>query len=395
MMACVRIPYFVAGVERRAQPRLRRQALVVGGQPWQAAAVYAVSAESQQVGVQRGQPLRQAYALCPEANFLPTAEAAYRQAVQAVTELLHPFTPLVEPRWTHPAAIYYVDCPPASPPGLRDYVQQLGRTVRAGSGLAPAVGLAPTKSAAYLAARLTPVQHGRLVSAENLLPFLAAIPLARLTLDPALQQRLAQFGLRTLGQLAQLPPDAIRQQFGPAGETLYHIGQGRDPRPIQPPPPALTAAVSLTFDDPVADWTRLEAGLDHLTAQLARQLQAAGQAAGRLRLSLTAPPAAPQSAQAGYALPGQRAAWLAEQARRLLRQCHPPPGVSALRLEAADLQPALAHSLTLFDTPPTGAPGDIRPRLQPRFAGQVWQVAVARAPASPLPEQRYRLTVSA
>lgn len=391
MIACVRIPYFVAAVERRAQPRLQRQALVVGGEPWQDAAVYAVSAESQAAGVQRGQPLRQAYALCPAANFLPAAESAYRQAIQAVAAVLHTFTPLVEPRWTHPAAIYYVDCPPLKLPGLHAYLQHLGRAVRADSRLLPAIGLAPTKSAAYLAARLTPVQHGRLVSAATLLPFLAAIPLARLNLEPDLSRRLAQFGLHSLGQLAQLPPDAIRLQFGPAGEALYRVGRGQDPRPIQPPPAALAVSLSLTLDDPIVNWTHLEPALDSLATQLAGQLQNAGQVAGRLRLRLAGPSTAPPAVQASYAAPGQSAAWLREQARALLHHCAPSAGVAALELTADELQPALARPLTLLDAPPSPA-ADRQPSLATRFAGQLWRVAAATPPVSPLPEHGYRLT---
>ena len=62
-IACVRIPCFTVAIERRANPQLEEQPLVVydrGG---------VLDASPEAAGVRRGLPLRQAKALCPSAVF--------------------------------------------------------------------------------------------------------------------------------------------------------------------------------------------------------------------------------------------------------------------------------------------------------------------------------------
>src|SRR3989442_14629481 len=81
--------------------------------------------------------------------------------------------------------------------------------------------------------------------------FLAAQPVAVLPLDPDAHRRLRQLGLRTLGQLAALPEEAIVSQFGRAGRRWWRLAAGAtaDPvvgrllsQPISPPPTFFTPA---------------------------------------------------------------------------------------------------------------------------------------------------------
>ena len=62
--------------------------------------------------------------------------------------------------------------------------------------------------------------------------FLAAQPLAALPIDPDTHRRLRQLGLRTLGQLAALPEDAVAAQFGDPGRRLWRLAAGRTVEPV-------------------------------------------------------------------------------------------------------------------------------------------------------------------
>src|ERR1051325_6404868 len=56
--------------------------------------------------------------------------------------------------------------------------------------------------------------------------FLAAQPLAVLPLDPDTHRRLRLLGLRTIGDLAALPEEAVVSQFGRAGRRLWRLAAG-------------------------------------------------------------------------------------------------------------------------------------------------------------------------
>ncbi len=63
--------------------------------------------------------------------------------------------------------------------------------------------------------------------------FLAPLPVAVLGL-PALARLLARLGVRTLGGLAALPEDSVRDRFGPEGEIAHRVAAGLDPRRVVP-----------------------------------------------------------------------------------------------------------------------------------------------------------------
>src|SRR5207237_713595 len=62
--------------------------------------------------------------------------------------------------------------------------------------------------------------------------FLAAQPLAVLPLDPDTHRRLRLLGLRTIGDLAALPEEAVVSQLGRAGRRLWRLAAGESPGPV-------------------------------------------------------------------------------------------------------------------------------------------------------------------
>jgi DNA polymerase-4/protein ImuB len=94
--------------------------------------------------------------------------------------------------------------------------------------------------------------------------FLAAQPLAALPIDPDTHRRLRQLGLRTLGQLAAIPEDAVAAQFGDAGRRLWRLAAGRTVEPVTGRPAPEPVAAQLTFYSPVADRALLARALDRL-----------------------------------------------------------------------------------------------------------------------------------
>src|SRR5688500_13859063 len=68
--------------------------------------------------------------------------------------------------------------------------------------------------------------------------FLFPLPLSTADPSPELASILANWGLRTLGELTALPRDEIVLRFGSEGLALWQRATGGDPRPLHLVPPA-------------------------------------------------------------------------------------------------------------------------------------------------------------
>lgn len=91
------------------------------------------------------------------------------------------------------------------------------------------IGGASTRTAAILAARMAP---GTLVPYNRESRFLAALPVTALKfcmeVEDALFETFANWGIRTLGEVAGLPHTSLVARFGEKGATLQRLARGED-----------------------------------------------------------------------------------------------------------------------------------------------------------------------
>ncbi|WP_334194979.1 Y-family DNA polymerase, partial [Pararhodobacter sp.] len=147
-------------------------------------------------------------------------------------------------------------------------------------GLSSRLALASTWGAAWALARFGPV---RAICADT-----APLPVAGLRLDEETVLLLNRLGLRTIGQLADLPRLSLARRFAravPAQNPLIRLDQmsGHLPEPVSPPdaPPVFRADARLA--EPIFDPSHYLPGL---CAALCDQLAQAHQGARRLRLTV-------------------------------------------------------------------------------------------------------------
>jgi DNA polymerase-4 len=392
MIACVRLPYFAASVERRDDDRLRQRPLVIGGQHWSVKPVYATSAESAYYGVYRGLPLREAHALCPYAEFLPGSQRRYEQAIVEVDSVLNGFTGVSEPQWTYPAAIDYLPCDDQHERRLMQYGQMIGRTVRENSGLPVSIGIGGNKFTAYMAAKLTRPEHMRVVS-EHPAHFLAPIPIQSLSIPQLLQSRLHLFGIRTLGDLATLPATEVRGQFGTQGATLHQLAQGEDFRPIQNPPRELREAMRFAFDDPVADLTILERVVVQLVDGLVNKLVRNHLATNVISLQLELSDGMLLTPQRTLKQATQNGDILQRQLIHLLHGCTFQTSVIDVMVTVAHLTPVEIKQLSLFDFAEVTRHEKLEQviaELTEQYESKLFVRGEATGTNSQLPERRYK-----
>ncbi|MGH7611669.1 MAG: DNA polymerase Y family protein [Candidatus Dormibacteria bacterium] len=396
-LACLCFPHLALVLAWRSHPELSQEAVLVGlpGSP----RVLAASPSAQAAGASPGQEWRGAEIHCPKAVRLeadPEALAGLRRAArQALTDC----SPLVE--WGDDSQAY-VDLsgsdPEGSPPGMR--AANCGRRLRDRLGVAPQVGLGPSRFSAWVAAQRA--QPGRVIAVPTgrAAEFLADWPVGRLPIAPDLAERLVQFGLRTAGDCAAVALADLQRQFGVEGLGLHRICLGRDPGTIDPwrQPPACGVRRSLAGG--VEDLESLRFGASELAAGLAQELARQGRAAGRLRLLLLGDPERPPAG------PPRRPAWWAEVAPAvapatgaellgpllgLFGQAKLNFAVTEVVLEGLELitPPATQAELWQVGAAHREAVSQAVGRLHARFGlGLVWRVEVRPGHPGDVPSER-------
>jgi hypothetical protein len=193
--------------------------------------------------------------------------------------------------------------------------------------------------------------------------FLAPLPTAMLSRDSEVRARLDRFGLRAIGQVAELPRSAVVARFGPEGEWLHARARGEETEPFRPYRAPERLALALPIDPPVSDVEGLRFVLHRLAAVFGDQLEARGAATARARLTLELDRSfsvgdVPPSIVVDQPLPEPTSEGLAIERLLIARLEAAPPRapVARLELELGDVAPAAGTQLALF-TPQTGRTG--------------------------------------
>lgn len=219
---------FYASVEQRDAPELRGRPVIVGG-----GVVLAASYEAKARGVRTAMGGRQARELCPDAVVVPPRMEAYSAASKEVFAIFRDSTPLVEGLSIDEAFLEVG--------GLRriagtpeEIAVRLRARVRREVGLAISVGVARTKFLAKVASAVSKPDGLLVVEPEREEQFLLPLPVERLWgVGAVTAEKLHRYGVRTVGQLAELEAATAERMLGKAtGAHVHALARLRDPRPV-------------------------------------------------------------------------------------------------------------------------------------------------------------------
>lgn len=350
---------FFVSVELLRRPELRGRPVVVGG-TGDRGVVAAASYEARAYGVFSAMPSTRARRLCPHAVFLPGDHAHYGEVSGRVMTIFRSHTPLVEPLSLDEAFLDVTGARRSEGDGAA-----IGRAIRsevlAEEGLTCSVGVAATKMVAKLAseaAKPRPTPSGpepgegvRVVPPGGEDAFLRPLPARALWgVGPATLARLERLGVRTVGDIADLPDPALVGAVGAAnGRHLGRLARGIDPRPVEPDLRAKSIGHEETFPADLHDPADLEREIVRMADAVAWRLRRDGRAARTVTLkvrfgdfrtitrSVTPPRAVDDSPV------------LADAARALLREVDPAPGVRLLGVTGSGLVEAAGRQLSFDD----------------------------------------------
>ncbi|HEU4382245.1 MAG TPA: DNA polymerase Y family protein [Anaeromyxobacteraceae bacterium] len=379
--------------------------------------VVQASAVARAAGVRPGDSLVQARAACAGLEALPLDRAADHKALQGLAEAMLVLAPAVEVGeeallLDASAAAVGVSANAAgerrpSPfvasvesgrplpqgegcPSLESEARLAGRALEMARRLgyqanaAVADGKGPARALARSAAGGTLV-----VPPGETARAMAALPLEALELPAAALARLAAVGIRGVGALQALPPEALVHRFGLPGAEAVRLARGEDRRPLVPYLPEALPEEWWDCDAAVENAEPLLFGLRRLAERVAARLAGRGLGATRLRLRLALDPRGEERLFFPLARPSAAAAgWLLLLRERLgeLRLGAPVTGLWLAAVEVAEAPP---EQLAIGDRPEVARALEV---VLSRLAARLGEAALfAAEPADRhRPEAAYR-----
>jgi protein ImuB len=161
-----------------------------------------------------------------------------------------------------------------------DLATRLGR-----QGITGRIAVADTLGATWALARFAPKGEQTILPPGELHAGLAPLPVEALRLDPVTTQGLRRVGLQRIGELCQMPRDALARRFGDKVMRRLDQALGDLPEPLSPLDEPPVRRVRLSFAEPIVDPADLARAAERLAADLVIRLARQGTGARRLDLA--------------------------------------------------------------------------------------------------------------
>jgi DNA polymerase IV len=271
---------FFAAVEELETPELKTRPLVVGGDPNGRGVVATANYEARKFGIHSAMSCAEAYRRCPQAVFLHPRHSVYREYSRAVWETVRGIVPTVERTGLDEG---YLDVGEVAPDflGARSIAEAVQVAVRAATSLTCALGVSTSKVVAKIASDFRKPGGLTVVPAGSEASFLAPFPVRRLPgVGPKAEARLLRAGVATIGSLAALGDERLRQLLpGIVGRLLRDRARGIDPRELELSTERISISVENTFERDLTDRAQLHAELRGMAARVADHLRETGRTA--------------------------------------------------------------------------------------------------------------------
>jgi DNA polymerase IV len=309
---------FYASVELLRYPELKGLPVVIGGgrrhQPvlqadstrrFSSLAGYAgrgvittATYPARDLGVHSGMGLMKAAALAPQAVLLPVDFEQYRRYSRLFKAAVAEVAPVIEDRGVDEIYIDLTELPGAQDPigfdaqgGVRALAQEIRNNVKRQTGLSCSVGVTPNKLLSKIASELDKPDGLTVLTQADVPRVIWPLPVRRINgIGPKAGAKLADMGIRTIGELAARDKAFLTEHFGRSyGRWLHDAAHGIDDRPVVTHSEPVSMSRETTFDrdlHAVRDRAELTRIFTELAEQVATDLQRKGYAGRTIGIKL-------------------------------------------------------------------------------------------------------------
>ena len=210
--------------------------VVAGDKESRHSIILAKSGPAKKFGIQTGEPLFQALEKCPQLKVVPPDYPLYVEASRHFVEMLRQFSPQVQQysideAWVDMTGTQRLwGSPRLAAEQMRKRIwEELGFTVN--------VGISSNKLLAKMAGDFEKPNKVHTLFPEEMEEKMWPLPVRDLFLvGSATERKLKQFGIYTIGDLAQADIGLLKRRLGKHGETIWHYANGRNAEMVTPEP---------------------------------------------------------------------------------------------------------------------------------------------------------------
>ena len=165
---------------------------------------------------------------------------------------------------------------------LLEYAGHAARLQRSTAelGITCSIGLSTTKSISKIASEVEKPRGLTFVLPGSEASFLKDMPVRALSgIGPAMESRLKEFGIRTLGELAAADPDELERRVGSYAHTMSARARGQEDSPVRAASDereVKSVSNERTYDEDLVDDNEIRAALIHVAGLVGRRLRAKG-----------------------------------------------------------------------------------------------------------------------
>jgi len=355
--------------DRIARLREVSAPLVVAGKRGNVDMLIAVDDMAERLGLSTGMELAQARALHPALDVVPKDHAADSELLESIADWCLRYTPLVACDAPDGLLLDISGCAHLYG-GERELVADLGRRLTQ-AGFAYRIAIAGTIGAAWAAAhdgRPDAYAHGE----ERAL--LTPLPLSALRLPPSVIASLSRLGLKTIGDIVDLPRSPLTARFGADLLRQLDRAMGREHEPLTPRAPVAPYVAEKRFREPIAREEDVLGTIEKLAAQLTIALERRGDGARRIELTLFRTDGALRRIAAGTGRPLRNAADMralfAERLHAVADELDPGFGFDMARLSILVAEPAPPEQIGIGSAEDAGELVRLVDRLSARLGPQ-------------------------
>lgn len=222
---------FFASVEQRDDPALQGKPVIVCGKS-RRSVVATASYEARAFGVHSAMPLSQAKRLCPHGCFVAPRFEAYREASDAIHQVMLHYADAYEPI-SLDEAFLDISGMGSQYPTLGSIGRAIKEEIRNAVHLTASVGIAPNKFLAKMASDMNKPDGLCIIPYGREQEVLAPLPVRRLWgVGSVTEKKLLAAGLRTIADIQEAAPEKLSALLGNQGPLLKALSLGIDERPI-------------------------------------------------------------------------------------------------------------------------------------------------------------------
>jgi DNA polymerase IV len=264
---------FYASVEKRDNPSLRDQPVIVGGGTRGVVSTSCYIARIK--GVRSAMPMFQALKLCPEAVVVKPRFSAYTEASRAIRAMMEELTPSIEPLSLDEAFLDLTGTARlhGAPPAV--LLARLTKRMEEELGLTGSIGLSHNKFLAKIASDLDKPRGFSVIGKAETESFLKPRPVRIIWgVGQATQTALEAAGIRTIADLLRWDRTDLTARFGSMGDRLWHLARGLDTRRVNRDEKLKSISKETTFFEDTSDPDLLDGHIWRLSEQVADRAKA-------------------------------------------------------------------------------------------------------------------------